>query len=106
MGHCSRNQGWGCGELVQRMVVLCRSLYDLAVTLQAAGDRVSACNAFLRASNYYRTAYIFMFAVPVDSRVIEAYQEQTDSFQKAAVLFEQPIQVLNIPYQNTTLPGY
>jgi hypothetical protein len=34
-------------------------LYDLAVTLQAAGDRVSACNAFLRASNYYRTAYIF-----------------------------------------------
>jgi hypothetical protein len=47
-----------------------------------------------------------MFAVPVDPRVIEAYQKQTDSFQKAAVLFEQPIQVLKIPYENTTLPGY
>jgi alpha-beta hydrolase superfamily lysophospholipase len=72
----------------------------------AAGHRVSACNAFLRASNYYRTAYIFMFALPVDPRVIEAHEKQTDSFQKAAALFEQPIEVLKSPYQNTTLPGY
>ena len=81
-------------------------LYDLAVKSQAAGNRVSARNAFLRASNYYRTAYIFMFALPVDPRVIEAYTKQTDSFQKAAALFEKPIEVLKIPYANTTLPGY
>ena len=81
-------------------------LYDLAVKSHAAGHRVSARNAFLRASNYYRTAYIFMFALPIDPRVIEAYEKQTDSFQKAAALFEQPIEVLKIPYQNTTLPGY
>ena len=81
-------------------------LYDLAVKSRAAGHRVSACNAFLRASNYYRTAYIFMFALPIDPRVIEAYEKQTDSFQKAAALFEQPIEVLKIPYENTTLPGY
>ena len=81
-------------------------LYDLAVKSHAAGHRVSACNAFLRASNYYRTAYIFMFALPIDPRVIEAYEKQTDSFQKAAALFEQPIEVLKIPYENTTLPGY
>jgi hypothetical protein len=61
-------------------------LYDLAVKSHAAGHRVSACNAFLRASNYYRTAYIFMFALPIDPRVIEAYEKQTDSFQKAAAL--------------------
>ena len=81
-------------------------LYDLAVESHAAGHRVSARNAFLRASNYYRTAYIFMFALPIDPRVIEAYEKQTDSFQKAAALFEQPIEVLKIPYENTTLPGY
>jgi pimeloyl-ACP methyl ester carboxylesterase len=81
-------------------------LYDLAVKSRAAGHRVSARNAFLRASNYYRTAYIFMFALPIDPRVIEAYEKQTDSFQKAAALFEQPIEILKIPYQNTTLPGY
>jgi alpha-beta hydrolase superfamily lysophospholipase len=81
-------------------------LYDLAVKSHAAGHRVSACNAFLRASNYYRAAYIFMFALPIDPRVIEAYEKQTDSFQKAAALFEQSIEVLKIPYENTTLPGY
>src|SRR5436190_4198365 len=47
-----------------------------------------------------------MFAVPVDPRVMEACQKQTDSFQRAAVLFDQTVQVVNIPYQNTTLPGY
>ena len=81
-------------------------LYDLAVKSRAARHPVSARNAFLRASNYYRTAYIFMFALPVDPRVIEAYEKQTDSFQKATALSEQPIEVLKIPYENTTLPGY
>jgi hypothetical protein len=81
-------------------------LYEVAVQSRDAGHRVSARNAFLRASNYYRTAYIFMFALPVDPRVIDAYEKQTDAFQKAAELFEPPIEILKIPYENTTLPGY
>jgi pimeloyl-ACP methyl ester carboxylesterase len=81
-------------------------LYDIAAKSHAAGHLVSACHAFLRASNYYRTAYIFMFALPVDPRVIEAYKRQTDSFQRAAALYEHPIEILKIPYENTTLPGY
>jgi hypothetical protein len=81
-------------------------LYELAVNSCAAGHRVSARNAFLRASNYYRTSYIFMFAMPIDPRVVEAYDKQTDAFQKAAALFEPPIEILKIPYENTTLPGY
>ena len=47
-----------------------------------------------------------MFALPVDPRVIDAYEKQTDAFQKAAELFEPPIEILKIPYENTTLPGY
>ena len=81
-------------------------LYELAVKSCDAGHRVSARNAFLRASNYYRTAYIFMFALPVDPRVISAYEKQTDAFRRAAALFEPPIEILNLPYENTTLPGY
>jgi pimeloyl-ACP methyl ester carboxylesterase len=81
-------------------------LYKLAVNSRDAGHRVSARNAFLRASNYYRTAYIFMFALPVDPRVIDAYEKQTDAFRKAAELFEPPIEILKVPYENTTLPGY
>jgi pimeloyl-ACP methyl ester carboxylesterase len=81
-------------------------LYSVAATCHAAGQQVSARNAFLRASNYYRSSYIFMFAVPVDPRVVEGYDKQTDAFQKAAVLFDPPIEILKIPYEKTTLPGY
>jgi hypothetical protein len=56
-------------------------LYQLGLKSRAAGHRVSARGAFLRASNYYRTAYIFMFAVPVDPRVFEAYEKQTDALR-------------------------
>ena len=81
-------------------------LYALGVKSRNAGRRVSARNAFLRASNYYRTAYIFMFALPVDPRVITAYEKQMDAFRRAAALFEPPIEILKIPYESTTLPGY
>jgi pimeloyl-ACP methyl ester carboxylesterase len=81
-------------------------LCDLAVQCSAAGYRVSARNAFLRASNYYRSSYIFMFALPVDPRVVDAYDKQAEAFQKAAALSEPPIELLKIPYDNTTLPGY
>jgi len=81
-------------------------LYELAVKSRAAGHWVSARNAFLRASNYYRTSFIFMFALPVDPRVVEAYDKQTEAFQNAAALFEPPIEILKIPYENATLPGY
>jgi pimeloyl-ACP methyl ester carboxylesterase len=81
-------------------------LYSIATTSCAAGHHVSARNAFLRASNYFRASYIFMFALPVDPRVVEAYDRQTDAFQKAAELFDPPIEILKIPYQKTTLPGY
>jgi hypothetical protein len=33
-----------------------------------------------------------MFAVPVDPRVIAAYEKQTDAFRKASELFEPPIE--------------
>ena len=56
-------------------------LYDLAVKTRDAGHRVSARNAFLRASNYYRAAYIFMFALPVDrSRKLPNYSNRRSRF--------------------------
>jgi hypothetical protein len=57
-------------------------LYDLAGKSQAAGNRISARNTFFRASNYFRNAYIFMFSLPVDPRVIETYEKQTDHSKK------------------------
>jgi len=76
----------------------------------AGGHVVSAREAFLRASNYYRTAYIFLIGTPVDPRLVQAFDKQTDAFRKAAALFSPPFEPIAIPYvgvlQRYTLMGF
>ena len=72
----------------------------------AAGRRVSARGAYFRAANYYRTAGLFLMGVPVDERLRSSGRLQTQTFRKGAWLLDLPPDVLEIPYQETTLPGY
>ena len=81
-------------------------VFDLAEKSAAAGHQVSAREAYLRACNYYRASYPFLFGTPVDPRLIEAFDREVDAFLKAAALFEPPIEPVEIPYERTTLPGY
>lgn len=62
--------------------------------------------AYLRACNYYRSSYLFLFGTPVDRRLIEAFDREVEAFSKAAALFEPPVEPVEIPYEGTTLPGY
>lgn len=70
------------------------------------GHRISACEAYLRASNYYHTAYFPLFGYPGDKRLIKAFDKEIEVFQKAAGLFETPIEIIKIPFESTTLPAY
>jgi pimeloyl-ACP methyl ester carboxylesterase len=73
----------------------------------AAGLRVSAREALLRASNYYRTADFYRRADPAndaESARLAAASQQT--FAAAAELLEIPARAVRIPYESTTLPGY
>lgn len=72
----------------------------------AAGLAVSAREAYLRASNYYRTAYIVLFGSPVDPRLVAAFDRQAETFRKAAALFSPAFEPIAIPYEDTTLPAY
>jgi hypothetical protein len=72
----------------------------------AAGHAVSAREAYIRASTYYHTAYFPLFGKPVDPRLIEAFERETESFRKAAALFSPPIEVLEIPFEDGSLPAY
>jgi alpha-beta hydrolase superfamily lysophospholipase len=81
-------------------------LVAMAEASLAGGHRVSAREAYLRASNYYRTAYALFFRTPVDPRVVTAYERQTAAFRAAAPLFESPFERVAIPYEDTMLPGY
>ena len=72
----------------------------------AAHHRVSARGGYFRASNYYRTAGLFLMGTPVDDRYRHAYNKRTDTFRKGAALLDLPPKIVDIPYQDTTLPGY
>jgi dienelactone hydrolase len=77
-----------------------------AETSLALGRMVSAREALLRASAYYRPADFFLHANPRDPRILKAWRLSRDTFQRAAVLMERPVETVTIPYQDTTLPGY
>ncbi|UXY38874.1 MULTISPECIES: alpha/beta hydrolase family protein [Streptomyces] len=72
----------------------------------AAGHRVSARDGFLRASNYYRSAEFFLHGQPCDPRHDHAYDRSVACFRAAAALFTPVIEPVEIPYEDTTLPGY
>lgn len=71
------------------------------------GHRVSAREAFLRASNYYRTAEFFRRENPVEDPEVRALSALSrDTFREAATLLDHPAEEIRIRYEDTTLPGY
>jgi pimeloyl-ACP methyl ester carboxylesterase len=72
-----------------------------------AGHEVSAREALLRASNYYRTAEFYRRDDPFnDPEVTELSHRSHDTFLTAIGLFDFTTVEIAIPYQDTTLPGY
>ncbi|MCP9935118.1 hypothetical protein KBZ08_14495 [Cyanobium sp. Candia 9D4] len=45
-------------------------MFRIAESCAAAGHAVSAREAYLRASNDYRTSYLPLFGAPVDDRLV------------------------------------
>jgi pimeloyl-ACP methyl ester carboxylesterase len=73
----------------------------------ASGHRVSAREALLRASNYYRTAADFLLEKPAtDPEMTLLSAGQHDTFAAAAALLDTPVEAVSIPYEDTTLPAY
>jgi alpha-beta hydrolase superfamily lysophospholipase len=79
----------------------------LADACLAAGHRVSAREAYLRASNYYRTADFFRRKKPAgDADVLALSRSSRDTFVRAAELMQRPVRQITIPYEDAMLPGY
>ncbi|MBF9066780.1 alpha/beta hydrolase family protein [Streptacidiphilus fuscans] len=72
-----------------------------------AGDPVSAREAFLRASSYYRTAEFYRRQDPVnDPLVLELSRLSKDYMVKAGGLLDGPFREVSIPYEGGHIPGY
>lgn len=72
----------------------------------ANGNDVSARESFLRAVTYYRTSSIFLYRPPLAPDFVNAFELQRNAFQQAAPLSEWTVEIVQIPYENTTLEGY
>jgi len=72
----------------------------------ADGHEVSAREAYLRAMNYYRAAEFFLHGDPADPRILDTWGKSRDCFARAAGLSSPVIERVEIPYEDTYLPGY
>ncbi len=72
----------------------------------ASGSRLSARESLLRAVTYFRTSSIFFYRPPLDPALVDAFALQRDVFQQAIPLTDWTFEIVQIPYENTTLEGY
>ncbi|MFE0649504.1 alpha/beta hydrolase family protein [Streptomyces sp. NPDC059534] len=79
---------------------------EQAGTSLARGRTVSARDALMRASNYYRSADFFLHGDRTDPRIAVAREASVTCYRQAAGLFDAPLERVGIPYEDTTLPGY
>ncbi|KAL9044331.1 MAG: hypothetical protein Q9214_002522 [Letrouitia sp. 1 TL-2023] len=82
---------------------------NLALLAAAHGDRISARDAYLRASNYFRTSSYMFNDRPEspDVRVLQLFERSIACFRHAITLLDHEVKVIEIPYENgCKLPGY
>jgi pimeloyl-ACP methyl ester carboxylesterase len=72
----------------------------------ADGQVTSARSGFFRAANYFRTAGLFAMGTPVDPRLTEAHRREVECFRRGAALLDVPPELVQIPYEGASLPGY
>ena len=71
---------------------------------QRTGNQVSARDAFLRASNYYRMAVFY--ARHTEARHTRLWQHSRDCFQQMIALMDSPIECVEIDFDGARLPAY
>jgi dienelactone hydrolase len=81
-----------------------RTHIDRGDAALAAGRRLTAGDAYLRAGLLYHWAS-FMFSHDKD-QYRAALQAMAAAWQQAAPLLDPPMSILEVPFENLTLPGY
>jgi alpha-beta hydrolase superfamily lysophospholipase len=82
-------------------------IYKYAEDCISRGHKISAGEAYLRATNYYQNgAAFYLDTNPSDPRIIPTWEKGVKSFRRAAQLFSPHVETIEIPYDGTTLPGY
>jgi hypothetical protein len=79
---------------------------EIARNCLKGGHIVSAREAFLRASVYWRTSSFYIY-IDEAERMLEVYERVRSCFREATQLFNPEIETVSFEYENgKTLPGY
>ncbi|MDQ3839697.1 MAG: alpha/beta fold hydrolase [Thermoproteota archaeon] len=82
-------------------------VYKYAQDCISKGHKDSAREAYLRATNYYQNgAAFYLDTNPSDPRILPTWEKGVESFRRASQLFSSLVEMIEIPYNGTTLPGY
>lgn len=73
---------------------------------EADKKNVSAYQAYLRSSMYYRSAGFFLTITPEDPRLLQTYDNSVGAFRKAIQYLSPKVTPITIPYEGTILDGY
>ncbi|HDN65433.1 MAG TPA: hypothetical protein ENF23_03920 [Methanosarcinales archaeon] len=101
-----RIEDWDFESWYEEWTLTADRVCGIADECLADGNNVSAREAYLRASNYCRTAEFFLHGDPADPRILETWGKCRNCFIKAGRLSSPPFEVVEIPYEGTTLPEY
>ncbi|MGO8873369.1 MAG: alpha/beta hydrolase family protein, partial [Acidimicrobiales bacterium] len=79
---------------------------EIAERSRERDHRVSAREAYFRASNYYRAAEFYLHGDPSDPRITDFSRKARACFEQALDLTPLAVERVAIPYEGTALPGY
>ena len=91
-------------SFIQAWSKLGNNIYALAEEFEDNRNPVSARKTYLRAFNYLRTAEFFM--KPSDERKMPTYLKCREAFLKAILNFDNKPKQVQIPFEDSFLPGY
>ncbi|MGA7835987.1 MAG: alpha/beta fold hydrolase [Acidimicrobiales bacterium] len=83
-----------------------KRVQEMAERSLERGHKVSAREAFFRASNYHRAAEFYLHGDPSDPRIVDYSRNARACFKQALDLTSVAVEQVAIPYEDTTLPGY
>lgn len=95
------HEGWYSAwwELAQRTLAVAHSS-------AAAGHKVSAAEAFLRASTYYGVAVNAVSALADDSKLASTFKLQEEAWNGFIANTDTQVEEVAIPYEDSELPGW
>ncbi len=72
----------------------------------AKGHRATARDCYVRAALLLGVGYHPLYGTPVDSRLVDAFHLQMQTFESAVALFDPPAEKFDVTYEHTKLPAY